>query len=386
LYGSPTERRRKMNMEKLLEHEDPVVRRIAYVWDTCLAREEDFIWPCLVGPTGAGKTSRVYQLARELGRPIVKLLLAQQYAEEISGYPRPVDGVVKFLPLEAIRKAVEEPVILFLDELDKPRKENRSVVLELLWEKRLRDQELHPETLIVGAMQEVDEAWTADTDTEAIAARLLFISVPYNWEWLERKTGLDLAYFKQAYSQEIPLPHRPRAGLRQVKFLVDVAFSHPRLIFENREDLAALAAGLLPSKDVKPFVEALSGGTAIKLEIIARDPEAVRRMVESGNTDILLELSPHVAYSCPDPKAWPELLGKLAELDPTNELVIQAYLRGWEKLYSHAENGTVRTAWSKKRRDIVEFARAMDAVSKKTARNYLKAYEEYMSGIRGKKS
>jgi hypothetical protein len=34
----------------------------------------------------------------------------------------------------------------------------------------------------------------------------------------------------------------------------------------------------------------------------------------------------------------------------------------------------------------VEFARAMDAVSKKTARNYLKAYEEYMSGIRGKKS
>jgi hypothetical protein len=316
----------------------------------------------------------------------VKLLLAQQYAEEISGYPRPVDGVVRFVPLEAIKRAVDEPVILFLDELDKPRKENRSVVLELLWEKRLRDQELHPETLVVGAMQEVDEAWTADTDTEAIAARLLFISVPYNWEWLEKKTGLDLAYFKQAYSQEVPLPHRPRAGLRQVKFLVDLAFSHPRLIFENRDDLAALAAGLLPSKDVKPFVEALSGGTAIKLEIIARDPEAVRRMVESGNADILLELSPHVAYLCPDPRAWPNLLGKLAELDPTNELVIQAYLRGWEELYSHAENGTARTAWSKKRKDIVEFARAMDAVSKKTARNYLKAYEEYMSGIRGKKA
>jgi hypothetical protein len=171
-----------------------------------------------------------------------------------------------------------------------------------------------------------------------------------------------------------------------VKFLIDLAFSHPQLIFENRDDLAALAAGLLPRKDVKPFVEALSEGTAIKLEIIARDPEAVRRMVESGNTDILLELSPHVAYSCPDPKAWPNLLGKLADLDPTNELVIQAYLKGWEELYSHSENGTVRTAWSKKRRDIVEFAQAMDAVSKKTARNYLKAYEEYMSGIKRKKT
>jgi len=372
-----------MNVEKLLEHEDPVVRRIAYVWDTCLARKEDFIWPCLVGPTVAGKTSRVYQLAKQLGRPIVKILLAQQYAEEISGYPRPVDGVVKFLPLEAIRKAVEEPVILFLDELDKPRKENRSVVLELLWEKRLRDQELHPETLIVGAMQEVDEVWTADTDTEAIAARLLFIGVPYNWEWLEKKTGLDLAYFKQTYSQEVPLPHRSRAGLRQVKFLIDLAFSHPRLPFEGKDDLAALAAGLLPNKDVKPFVEALSGGTAIRLEIIAKGPEAVRRMVESGNADVLLELSPHVAYSCPDPRAWPELLHKLAEMDPTNELAIQAYLKGWEELYSHAENGTVKTAWSKTRKDIVEFAKAMDQVSKATARNYLNAYEEYVG--RGKK-
>jgi MoxR-like ATPase len=170
-------------MERLLEHEDPVVRRVAYVWHTCLARKEDFIWPCLVGPTGAGKTSRVYQLARELGQPHREAASGPTIRRgNFSGYPRPVDGVVKFLPLEAIRRAVEEPVILFLDELDKPRKENRSVVLELLWEKRLRDQELHPETLIVGAMQEVDEAWTADTDTEAIAARLLFISVPYNWE------------------------------------------------------------------------------------------------------------------------------------------------------------------------------------------------------------
>ena len=375
-----------MNVERLFEHEDPVVRRVAYVWDTCLSRKEDFIWPCLVGPTGAGKTSRVYQIARELGRPIVKLLLAQQYAEEISGYPRPVDGVVKFVPLEGIKRAVEEPVILFLDELDKPRKENRSVVLELLWEKRLRDQELHPETLIVGAMQEVDEAWTADTDTEAIAARLLFIAVPYSWEWLEKRTALDLTYFKQTYTQEVPLPHRPRAGLRQVKFLIDLVFSHPRLLFEGRDDLAALAAGLLPGKDVKPFVEALSGGTAIKLELIARDPEAVRRMEESGDADVLLELSPYVAYLCSDPKAWPELLYKLAEIDPTNEMTIQAYLKGWEKLYSHAENGIVRTAWSKTRKDLVEFARAIDRVSKKTARNYLKAYVEYMGGIRGKRT
>jgi hypothetical protein len=67
-------------------------------------------------------------------------------------------------------------------------------------------------------------------------------------------------------------------------------------------------------------------------------------------------------------------------------LAIQAYLKGWEELHSHAENGTVRTAWSRTRKDIVEFAKAMDQVSKKTASNYLKAYEEYMSGIKRKKT
>jgi hypothetical protein len=64
-------------------------------------------------------------------------------------------------------------------------------------------------------------------------------------------------------------------------------------------------------------------------------------------------------------------------------LAIQAYLKGWEELYSHAKDGTVRTAWSKTRKDIVEFAKAMDQVSKATARNYLNAYEEYVG--RGKK-
>jgi hypothetical protein len=69
----------------------------------------------------------------------------------------------------------------------------------------------------------------------------------------------------------------------------------------------------------------------------------------------------------------------LAEIDPTNEMAIQAYLKGWEELYSHSGNGTVKTAWSKTRNDIVEFAKAMDQVSKATARNYLNAYEEYVA-------
>ncbi len=46
----------------------------------------------------------------------------------------------------------------------------------------------------------------------------------------------------------------------------------------------------------------------------------------------------------------------------------------------------MKTAWSKTRKDIVEFAKAMDQVSKKTAHNYLKAYEDYMSGIRRKRN
>ncbi len=104
-----------------------------------------------------------------------------------------------------------------------------------------------------------------------------------------------------------------------MKFLVDLAFRHTSLLFE---DLAALVAGLLPAKDVEPFMKTILGRNAIRLATAARDPEAVRRIIEMGSADTLLELSPHVAYYCPDPKAWPEILCRLAEIDPTNEMTV----------------------------------------------------------------
>jgi hypothetical protein len=240
---------------------------------------------------------------------------------------------MKFLPLEEIAKAAERPVVLFLDELDKPRKESRSTVLELLWEKRLRGVRLHPQTVLIAAMQPVDEAWASDEDMMAITARLLFLPVTHDWSFLERRWGVDMEYFRQRHTPQVKVPTSGTASLRQVNYLLSLVARYPDLLIDREEDLVKLAAGLLPAADVTPFIKTLGKLWQLKPEIIAEDPEAVRKVIAQGKQESLMELAPYVLVKCPDPEAWPLLLDRLVDLDPTNRLVEQAYYKSTQYLF-----------------------------------------------------
>jgi len=134
--------------------------------------------PCFVGPTGCGKTARVRDIAAALDRPVITLLLQTMLPEDLLGLPRVVRRETFWALPDWVRAAAERPHVLFLDELDKPRPEVVAAVLTLIWDLEVRGVRLHPDTIVVGAMQPVDrELWLSDETLRALAARLIFIPI-----------------------------------------------------------------------------------------------------------------------------------------------------------------------------------------------------------------
>jgi len=198
-------------------------------------KEIQILNPCLYAPSGVGKTEIVSYLAKYFyvdivlnriekflannqdlkerlikklypnkeaipknlreseNTPVVRLLLQTYLPDEILGVPRAVQveiltGETSYITRwtmpeweEKVRTASKiKPVILFLDELDKPTSDAISAVLTLLSNRTIRDRELPDNVIIVGAMQNVpyDEAELIDDRTkEALFRRLFFIPI-----------------------------------------------------------------------------------------------------------------------------------------------------------------------------------------------------------------
>jgi hypothetical protein len=198
-------------------------------------KEIQILNPCLYAPSGVGKTEIVLYLAKyfyadivlnriekflannqnlkerlirklypnkeaipkNLKEPenvvVVRLLLQTYLPDEILGVPRAVQVEILTAETSHITKwtipeweekvrviSKTKPVVLFLDELDKPTTDAVSAVLTLLSNRTIRDRELPDNVIIVGAMQNVpyDEAELIDDRTkEALFRRLFFIPI-----------------------------------------------------------------------------------------------------------------------------------------------------------------------------------------------------------------
>lgn len=143
---------------------------------------------CLIGPTGVGKTARVRDFAATLNLPVKVLLLAGRQPEDIQGIPIPDRDSKRTWDTLPDWFDPSAPCVLFLDELDKASSELHNTILTLLWDQSLRGETLHPDTIIITAMQEVDTSeFLATTTGRGIAARLAFYPLSQDWNWLAAK-------------------------------------------------------------------------------------------------------------------------------------------------------------------------------------------------------
>ena len=106
----------------------------------------------LRGRHGIGKSQVVYQLAANAGLPVVERRASQMTEGDLVGLPSVEGNRTSFNPPDWFKVACEEPVCLFLDEVDRATLEVRQGIFELTDSRKLNGHNLHPDTIIFAAV------------------------------------------------------------------------------------------------------------------------------------------------------------------------------------------------------------------------------------------
>ena len=106
----------------------------------------------LRGRHGIGKSTVVYQYADKVGMPVVERRASQMTEGDLVGLPI-VDGdSTRFNPPDWFKTACDQPVVLFLDEVDRATLEVRQGIFELTDSRKLNGHILHPDTIVFAAV------------------------------------------------------------------------------------------------------------------------------------------------------------------------------------------------------------------------------------------
>tara|TARA_R100000388_G_scaffold55468_2_gene41116 strand:- start:3275 stop:4315 length:1041 start_codon:yes stop_codon:yes gene_type:complete len=106
----------------------------------------------LRGRHGVGKSQVVYQLAANAGLPVVERRASQMTEGDLVGLPSIDGNRTSFNPPDWFKQACEEPVCLFLDEVDRATLEVRQGIFELTDSRKLNGHHLHPDTIVFAAI------------------------------------------------------------------------------------------------------------------------------------------------------------------------------------------------------------------------------------------
>jgi hypothetical protein len=106
----------------------------------------------LRGRHGIGKSQVVYQLAANAGLPVVERRASQMTEGDLVGLPSIEGNRTSFNPPDWFKIACEEPVCLFLDEVDRATLEVRQGIFELTDSRKLNGHHLHEDTIIFAAV------------------------------------------------------------------------------------------------------------------------------------------------------------------------------------------------------------------------------------------
>lgn len=112
----------------------------------------------LEGPPGIGKSSIMYQLAKELGVPCGTLIASLCDPTDFGGFPVVVNGRLERVPLGTIRDLSEKGGILFVDEITTAPPAIQAALLRGILDRVFGDTKLHADTRIVCACNPPDQA------------------------------------------------------------------------------------------------------------------------------------------------------------------------------------------------------------------------------------
>ena len=144
--------------------------------------------PVLIrGRHGVGKSEVVYQIAGGLGMPVVERRASQMTEGDLVGLPSTDGNTTSFNPPDWFKTACDNPVVLFLDEVDRATIEVRQGIFELTDSRKLNGHVLHKDTLIFAAVnggEHGDQYQVGEMDPAELDRWTVFDVEPSTEDWL----------------------------------------------------------------------------------------------------------------------------------------------------------------------------------------------------------
>jgi len=150
-------------------------------------------FPVLIrGRHGIGKSTLVYQKAKELGMPVVERRASQMTEGDLLGLPKITKGVTTWCAPDWLSEACKKPVVLFLDEVDRATMEVRQGIFELCDSRKIAGHKLHEDTLIfacVNGGEHGSQYQVGEFDPAELDRYTTFDVEPTVEDWLEWAKG-----------------------------------------------------------------------------------------------------------------------------------------------------------------------------------------------------
>jgi len=144
--------------------------------------------PVLIrGRHGVGKSEVVYQIADGLSMPVVERRASQMTEGDLVGLPSTDGNTTSFNPPDWFKTACDNPVVLFLDEVDRATIEVRQGIFELTDSRKLNGHVLHKDTLIFAAVnggEHGDQYQVGEMDPAELDRWTVFDVEPSTEDWL----------------------------------------------------------------------------------------------------------------------------------------------------------------------------------------------------------
>jgi len=113
----------------------------------------DSHYPVMIrGRHGVGKSELVYQFAQKRGLPVVERRASQMTEGDLVGLPVVDGNTTAWNPPDWYKQACSEPVVLFMDEIDRATTEVRQGFFQLADSRTLNGHRLHKDTLLFAAV------------------------------------------------------------------------------------------------------------------------------------------------------------------------------------------------------------------------------------------
>ena len=154
----------------------------------------DAKFPILIrGRHGIGKSTIVYQIAEQRGLPVVERRASQMTEGDLLGLPKVEGNVTQWLAPEWLHTACNEPVVLFLDEVDRATMEVRQGIFELCDSRKIAGYTLHEGTVIFacvnGGGDHGDQYQVGEMDPAELDRYTVFDVKPTVEDWLSWADG-----------------------------------------------------------------------------------------------------------------------------------------------------------------------------------------------------